>query len=131
MSQENVELVRSLYEGGGDRERLLALAHPDIVVDATRRVFNPTIHEGTDGLRRMFAEADEVWEAFRVEPMEFIDAGDRVVVIVRIVGKGKGSGAEVRQQSAQIWVLRDGRIARWEVGYADRQQALEAVGLSE
>jgi ketosteroid isomerase-like protein len=130
MSQENVELVRSLYEGGGDRGRLLALAHPDIVVDATRRVFNPTTHVGTDGLRRMFAEADEVWEEFRVEPLEFIDAGDRVVVVVRVVGKGKGSGAEARQHSAQILVLRDGLVVRWEVGYADRHEALEAAGLS-
>jgi ketosteroid isomerase-like protein len=130
MSQENVELVRSLYEGGGDRGRLLALAHPDIVVDASRRVFNPTTHVGTDGLRRMFAEADEVWEEFRVEPLEFIDAGDRVVVMVRTVGKGKGSGAEARQHSAQIWVLRDSLVVRWEVGYADRHEALEAAGLS-
>jgi ketosteroid isomerase-like protein len=130
MSQENVELVRSLYEGGGNRGRLHALAHPDIVVDATRRVFNPTTHVGTDGLRRMFAEADEVWEEFRVEPLEFVDAGDRVVVVVRVVGKGKGSGAEARQHSAQIWVLRDGLVVRWEVGYADRREALEAAGLS-
>jgi ketosteroid isomerase-like protein len=130
MSQENVELVRSLYEGGGNRGRLLALAHPDIVVDATRRVFNPTTHVGTDGLRRMFAEADEVWEEFRVEPLEFVDAGDRVVVVVRVVGKGKGSGAEARQHSAQIWVLRDGLVVRWEVGYADRDEALEAAGVS-
>jgi ketosteroid isomerase-like protein len=126
-----VELVRSLYEAGGDREKVLALAHPDIVVDATRRVFNPTTHVGTDGLRRMFAEADEVWEEFRVEPLELIDAGDRVVVIVRVVGKGKGSGVEVTHHSAQIWALHDGRITRWEVGYADRHEALAATGLSE
>jgi ketosteroid isomerase-like protein len=129
MSQDNVEIVRSLYEAGGDRERLLALADPDIVVDATRRVFNPTTHVGTDGLRRMFAEADEIWDQFLVEPLELIDAGDRVVVTVRVVGKGKGSGAEVRQHSAQIWTLREGRVIRWEVGYADRTEALEFVGL--
>ena len=46
MSEENVEIVRSVYEAGGDRERVLALADPDIVVDETRRVFNPTTHVG-------------------------------------------------------------------------------------
>jgi ketosteroid isomerase-like protein len=131
MSQENLEIVRSVYEAGGDREKVLALADPDIVVDATRRVFNPTTHVGTDGLRRMFAEADEVWEEFRVEPLELIDAGDRVIVVVRIVGKGKGSGVEVREQSAQVWALRDGRIVRWEIGYADRHEAVEAAGVKE
>ena len=132
MSQENVELVRSLYEGGGDRGRLLALAHPDIVVDALDACSIPTTHVGTDGLRRMFAEADDVWEEFRVEPLEFVDAGDRVVVVVSVVGKGKGSGAQARQHSAQIWVLRNGLILRqpWKVGYVDRREALKAAGLS-
>jgi ketosteroid isomerase-like protein len=38
MSQENVEIVRRLYEAvaGGDSETVLALYDPDIEVDASR-----------------------------------------------------------------------------------------------
>ena len=74
---------------------------------------------------------DEVWEVFRTEPREFIDAGDRVVVTGLWVGKGKGSGVEVQQPTVHVFTLRDGRVVRWELGHTNRSQALEAVGLRE
>jgi uncharacterized protein len=133
MSQENVEIVRSVYAAGasGDRQKALRFFDPEVVVDASRRVFNPATYVGLEGLGRMFSDTSEVWETFRFEPLEFIEVGDRVVVSGRLVGKGRGSGVEVDQPIAAIWTLRDGRIVRWEVGYAGRAEALEAVGLSE
>jgi hypothetical protein len=47
------------------------------------------------------------------------------------VGKGKGSGVEVKQPIAHVFTLHDGRVVRCELGYSDRGKALEAVGLSE
>ena len=103
MSQENVKIVRAAYEvwdllrwnlessNPGDEEKALALIHPEIVVDATRNVFNPATYAGMEGLRRMQADTNEVWEEVRTEGLEFFDAGDRVVVIGRLVGKGKGA----------------------------------------
>lgn len=67
----------------------------------------------------------------RLEPLEFIDAGDRVVVFSRLVGKGRGGGVGVERFSAQIATLRNGRLVRWEIGYTDREAALEAAGLQE
>ena len=63
--------------------------------------------------------------------MEFIDAGERVVVVGRMRGEGKASGAEVDQSYAGIWTIRGGRVIRWELGYEDRRAALEAAGLRE
>jgi ketosteroid isomerase-like protein len=133
VSQENVEIVRSAFAawGGGDRERALDLADPEIVVDATRRVFNPATYVGVEGVRRMFADMDEVWQEFSPEQLEFIDAGDRVVVIGRSIGKGKSSGVKVERPLAAIWTVRDGRVIRVETSYVDRRAALEAVGLAE
>ena len=133
MSQENVDLVRDVYAAwaSGDREKALEFLDPKLTIDATRRVLNPDTYVGIEGLGRMLAETNDVWEEFRFEPLEFIDAGDRVVVIGRLFGKGRGSGIEVDQPIAGIWTVRDGRVVRWEVGYTDRAEALEAVGLSE
>jgi uncharacterized protein len=133
MSQENVEIVRSVYEAAnrGDRERTLGFLHPDIVIDATRRVFNPTTYVGMDGVRRFFADMDEIWGEFGLELVELIDAGNRVVVIGRLVGTGKASGVRVDQPIAGIWTVRDDRVVRVEMGYTERDQALEAVGLAE
>jgi ketosteroid isomerase-like protein len=133
MSQETVELVRIVLEAtsAGDRERVLSFADPRIVVDARRNAFNPETHVGRDGFRRMLAEIDDVWDEIRVDPQEFIDGGGRIVVIGRLVGKGKGSGVEIDQPDHQIFTVREGRIVGLAYGYTDRAEALAAAGLRE
>ena len=131
MAQENVQIVRKLFAAWntGDRSQVLELVDPDIVIDATRRVFNPTTYEGMEGVQRMLSDLDDVWDRFQAEPsMECIDAGEeRVVVVGRMLARGKGS--EVDRSFASIWTIRGGRVVRWELGYDDRRAALEAAGL--
>jgi ketosteroid isomerase-like protein len=133
MSQENVEIVRRAFAAvnRGDRETAIGLLHPEVVIDATRRVFNPTTYVGMRGIRQWMADTDETWEQFGFEASEVIDVGDKVVVIGRLFGKGKASGVRVGQPMAGIWTVRDGRIVRGEIGYTDRRVVLKAVGLSE
>ncbi len=134
MSQENVELVRTTLRAfaEGDRDKVLALVDPEVVIDATRQVLNPATYVGVEGARQMFAAMDETWEEVRLDEQEFIDSGDRVVVISRMVGKGRGSGVEVeRPVNGQVWTIREGRVTRLEFGFSDRDEALEAAGLSE
>jgi ketosteroid isomerase-like protein len=69
-----------------------------------------------------------VREEIRFEPQEFIDADDRVVVVARLVGRGKRSGVDVSRTWAYVWTLRGGKALRM-IGYADRADALKAVGL--
>ena len=133
MSQENVEIVRTVLAAWNrnEQERVLSLLDPEIVFDATRRAVNPNTYLGMEGMRLMLADRDEVWEEFRTEPGEFVDVGNRVVVIGDWVGKGKGSGVEVQQPTAHVFTLHDGRISRWELGYTERREALQAAGLRE
>jgi ketosteroid isomerase-like protein len=133
MSQENVEVVRGVLAAWdqGDREAALAYVDDDVVVDATRRHFNPMTYVGREGLRQMAIDIDEVWADFRMDVLELIDAGDRVVLVVHAVGKGKASGVEIEMPGAQVITIRDGRIVRWVLGFADRRQALESEGLRE
>jgi ketosteroid isomerase-like protein len=131
MSEENVTVVREALAGFNTRDPALALADPDIVIDATRNVFNPGTYVGLDGIRRVLAGMDDTWEEMRVEPHEFLDAGERVVVIGKLIGKGKGSGVEVERFNGQIWTVRDGLVVRLEIGFTDRASVLEAAGLSE
>ena len=133
MSQENVEVVQSVLAAFSRYEErsVLGLLDPEVVFDATRRKVNPRVYIGMEGLRQILADRDEVWEVFRTEPREFIDAGDRVVVTGLWVGKGKGSGVEVQQPTVHVFTLHDGRVVRWELGHTNRSQALEAVGLRE
>ena len=132
MSQENVEIVRRVYEASlhGETERVIEMSDPDIRIDMSGRVFNPAVYEGHEGSRRFFAEIDEVWDDFRLEPLEFIDAGDTVVASHLVRGRGKGSGVEVELPSTNVYTLRDGLVTEVHM-YRDRTQALEAAGLRE
>jgi ketosteroid isomerase-like protein len=67
-----------------------------------------------------------------MEPERFFEADDRVVVFLVARGRGKGSGAEVEVRPAHVWTIRSGKAVRVQVfPYANRAEALEAVGLSE
>ena len=131
MARDNVQVVRSAVAAAncGDREAALRFVHPAIVIDATRRAVNPTTYVGIEGIRRWFAEMREVWESFRLEPIELFDAHDRVLLIGRLAGKGKASGARVGRPLAGLWTVRNGRIVRGEIGYT-APEAFEAAGLA-
>jgi uncharacterized protein len=133
MSQQNVEIVRGVLAAWSryEEQSVLGLLDPNVVFDATRRKVNPKIYVEMEGLRLMLADRDEVWDVFRTEPHEFIDAGDRVVVTGWWVGKGMGSGVEVQQPTVHVFTLRNGRVVRWELGHTSRREAFEAVGLRE
>jgi uncharacterized protein len=136
MSQENVEIVRRGYElyASGDLEGVT-----DLISDAAELPDAGGLgiadtaagsRRGPDGFLQGSQEAVEAFEDYRVEPQEFIDAGDAVVVPVRISGRGRASGAMTEVRLVHVWVLRNGRAIRNEI-YRTTAEALEAVGLSE
>jgi ketosteroid isomerase-like protein len=132
MSQENVEIVRRGYEAlnRGDVEGMIETTEPHARWDLSERVFNPAVYEGHDGIRRFIEEIDEVWDHFRLEPLEFIDAGDKVVVSHLVRGRGKGSGVDVELPSTSVYTLRNGKVTGSRM-YREHNKALEAAGLSE
>jgi ketosteroid isomerase-like protein len=137
MSQENVEVVREVLAlrqhmgtTGEPQPRLLELFAPDMTLDMSRRMFNPDVYEGHDGLRRFRREMDEVWEEFLITPEQMIDAGENVIVIESLRSRGRGSGVETRSRSASVWTLSNGQVVHMTM-YRDRAEALKAVGLED
>lgn len=144
MSRKNVEIVAQAMKLVDDARnddlseaalddlvrRLTSLVASDAQIDMSRRVFNPDVYSGPAGLRRLLYEIREVWDEFRVTPERFLDAGDRVVVVEAIRGRGRSSSLPVESRSASIWTLRDGQIIHMETRY-DPQEALDAVGLQD
>jgi ketosteroid isomerase-like protein len=73
----------------------------------------------------------EVWGAdARVEPVELIDLGDRLVLLAAIPTRGRASGVPVTQDYAWVFTLKHGKVTH-EQEYFDHAEALEAVGLRE
>ena len=68
----------------------------------------------------------EAFDALRLEPEEFIDAGDQIVVSLHQRIRGKGSGAEVVGHIAHVWTMREGAVLRLRI-FGDKESALEAL----
>ena len=135
MSEENVELVREGYEAvnSGDLEKGLALFDPGTEIRPGVDVPNTDLEDayyGAEGFLEFLGRMSESFEEVRWEPEEFIDAGDDVVVLIRMTAKGRGSGVEIVRPIAHICSMRNGRLAR-HVTYWDRAGAFKAAGLSE
>jgi ketosteroid isomerase-like protein len=133
MSQENVELARRCTDAFAARDwsLLTELIAPEVVVDMSRNIFNADVYRGYDGIRRWAKSVDDMWEDFRTEPAEFIDAGEHVVGALRILGRGREGGVDTSMLVFSIWSFRDGRVSKLVGGYRDRAKALKAAGLSE
>jgi ketosteroid isomerase-like protein len=144
MSQENVEIVQRAFEifnryrGTGltrdDRDRAFAafaeLATPDFEYVEAPEWPGASTHQGLDQYRQVLEGFFEALSQMTAEVEEILDVDDRVVVFVRWRARGTASGAEWEMRPGQVFTLRDGKIARQEI-YLDREQALEAAGLSE
>jgi ketosteroid isomerase-like protein len=130
MSQENVEIVRHIYEAGlmdRDPQELMKLATPDVEYVNPPYAVEPDVRRGLAAVARAMRAFGEVWESSRHELRQVYDFGEVVVVAVSWYVRGRGSEREIVNEEAHTWTLRDGRIARFEWGQ-DLGKALEAAG---
>jgi ketosteroid isomerase-like protein len=130
MSQENVEVIRSLYDGWLRGEMGLDKLDLEISMVESTTLPGAVSAHGVVAVERYMRSFVKHWDEIRFEPIEYIDAGDQVVMTARLVGRGKRSGVEVTRDWAYVWTLRDGKALSM-IGYADRADALKAVGLEE
>jgi ketosteroid isomerase-like protein len=129
MSQENVDIMRRGY--GHFLATGEVRARADLVWDVSRLGWpDQQVYAGADGANQFNAEWAAAWDDWEMEPEEFIDAGERVVVILRQRGRSKATGVPVEMRFAQVWTFRDGQGIRMEM-YASVEEALEAAGVRE
>ena len=132
MSQENVEIVRRLAEtfNRGSLDALRPFVDPEVVVYEDPSFPEAGVLRGWDEWEAYARQFLAAFSEIRYEPGEAIDAGDDVVMNLRIHGRGSASGAEFDLASWWAFTFRNGRVVRC-FAYIDRDRALEAVGLSE
>jgi ketosteroid isomerase-like protein len=88
------------------------------------------VHRGIDAIRQQFASWHEAYPDPRVEVFDARANEDQVLLWVRFVGHGATSGIPIDMELAHLYTMRDGKAARL-VEYMDRNEAIEAAGLSE
>jgi ketosteroid isomerase-like protein len=114
----------------GDVEAAVELMHPEVEFIPRRAPIQGT-YRGHSGIRKFFADNEENFELFQVDPEENHDLGDgRVLGVGTLRVRGKGSGVEVAVQSAVILSFDEEKVIRFE-DFGEREKAFEAAGLSE
>lgn len=138
MSQENIQIVRTLAEGfqRGDHERAFDFYDPAIEWDASRfreRVPDLAgVYRGHDGVRTFWRRWLSAWRDLQFEVQDVRDAGDEVVLLIRNQRQwGRQSGIAVEiPPYGYVFTFRDGKVVRvaW---FPSVEAALAAAGLQE
>ena len=133
MSQENVEIVRQIYErwGRGDFRAGSELYDPYVLLVLRPEFAEAGAYCGPDEIRKYMQEdflAD--FEGAAIAGEDFLEAGDSVVVRVNQQATGPASGAPVGMRYYQVWTFRRRSVIRIEC-IRERRDALEAVRLSK
>jgi ketosteroid isomerase-like protein len=132
VSQENVEKLRAGYESAaGRREPDFDFLDPDVEWHTRADLPDSATYRGHDGVAKLFSEWSALFDDLRFDPEEFIDAGDDVVIaVLRLSGRIRGSGEEVKMPETHVWTMRDGKGVECRE-YPTKAEALKAVGLEE
>jgi uncharacterized protein len=132
MSKETVEVVRRIYANwmAGSSPAKSNLLHPDIEWVNPSYALEPGTRTGIEAFAAITQGLDDTIRDFRMNVERLIDAGDRVVVIATMRGRGSGSGVEVERRHGAIWTIREGKAVRFQWFY-EPGEALEAAGLRE
>jgi ketosteroid isomerase-like protein len=133
MSQENVHRFIEIAEAFNRRDvgGLLALMDSEIEFEPQQSALQGTFvgHQGVGEWLADLAQHYEI-ESGHVDYADIRDLGDRVLGLGTLRFTGKGSGIETEAPLAVVATFRDGLMTQFK-DYGDKDQALEAVGLSE
>jgi ketosteroid isomerase-like protein len=132
MSQEKVEIVRSIYEAinRGDPDAAFRDQDPNVELTTPERGFNTGTYRGREEIQRYWLELRSPFEAVSTEPEKLVEIGDQVVAIVRVRMRPKGSTAELEFRNGHLWMFREGKVISVRM-FPEPEKALEAVGLRE
>jgi hypothetical protein len=146
MSQENVEIVRAMFEdflAGAteyDADGVLTRLPGEEVWDA-EIVFDISVapmpdasgvFKGIEACRGFWREWLAAWDALEWE-YELVDAGDHVVALInnqRMRGRSTGIEMPIGGDYAHVLTFREGRLVHWKI-HLTQGEALEAASLPE
>src|SRR4051812_44476649 len=134
MSQENIETVRAVNAAlnSGDLDGALAGFAPDAELhDLANGPDQPAVISGTDQLKQVWGLWLEAFDELCADLEEVFDAGNAVVCKAHWIGRGATSGMSIDVRQFDVFELRDGTIVRATLGHKSKDEALEAVRLSE
>jgi uncharacterized protein len=140
----NADVIQGIYDAFNRRdiEGLLAGFDEEIVIEQTEdlayaaallRLLGPRFvilsggYSGHPEVKRLFETVWEISDWFQVDPEEFIEEDDRIIVVLNLHARAKDTGLEGEAQTAHLWTMHDRRATCLQV-YATKADALTAAG---
>jgi ketosteroid isomerase-like protein len=134
MARDRIDVAKRMVDAYNRRDidgAFAELVTPDVEwFPALTRALGGGGYRGREGAERFIVDTSENWQELQNVAAEYRDLGDRVLVLGRLKGRGKGSGVPVDQQYVGIFDFRGDRIWRYRV-YLDHAEGLREAGLSE
>jgi ketosteroid isomerase-like protein len=109
-SEDEIQLMREIYSHLQDwnAEALGSLVAHDIEWHIPESLPWGGIHHGPDGFEVIAELVQEHVEGPWADPDDFLDAGDRIVVLGRVRGRARATGIEYESPFVHIWGMSDG-----------------------
>jgi ketosteroid isomerase-like protein len=130
MSAANVALIQRFQDSfvAGEMDDVLSLLTDDIVVHEAPSLPYPGDHRGKDGFLNLANAFLEVWDFRSALDLDIMPAGDdRALALVGFDVMAKPTGQPLRLRTAEIYTIRDGKIADLIVHYWDTAAIVEAT----
>ena len=133
-----VEATRALWMVFNSRSASREVFHPEELVafhpqvEWTMRTDlpDPQTYRGREEFATVMAEWIDAFDDFHVEPGEIFETGGKVVAVLQVSGRIKGSDQQVAMEEVHVMSLRDGMFSEVRE-YPTKSEALTALGLSE
>jgi ketosteroid isomerase-like protein len=133
MSEEDVEIVKSLFVAFADRDFETAAKVLDPSVEIHPGIVGGpegVVYHGPGGMKQFWADVDAAWAEFRITTEQFQELDGRILVLGRAFARGRDSGITLDAPAAWMAGLRNRRIVDFR-SFSSQAEALEAAGLRE
>jgi ketosteroid isomerase-like protein len=125
MSEQNVELVRRIYDAWSREESARDYIAEDLEYVNPSYAIEPGVRHG----RRTLGEIRKTYGDFAVQVDRIIDAGEEeVVVLGRYSASGSGSGVPITGEQGYVWTVRGGQAIRFQ-WFQSHREAMDAAGI--
>jgi uncharacterized protein len=124
---ENIVVVRRLYEARGNPEIIRQVLAPDVRWEVVPGFPHSDVYLGLNGVFDFFTRLFSDFEDWHTEPSELFETGDRVIAIGTYSARAKATGKSFNARFAHVWTMRNGLIARLQQ-CADTAQLAKALG---
>ena len=133
-SAENVELLRRFYESFNqqDLDSVLELCTDDVEVYKDPEVVEMVaafMPRGQERVAQYLRGWLDSWSDYQARPETFLQSGEEVAALIQARARGKNSQFEIEGEMADVFTVREGRIARFRL-YVQRDTALDALGIA-